>query len=675
MKKTLVFFLLCLFGAKYDNAQIVYPGKAPGPAAGHTGGSRLQLENNQLRVVWKIGGHTLHTEVFEDRVAHEKMTFAEIPLFTIVLKNGSVIPSTRFMLEEKPASLRIRGQQAAVKYAERLNGRAFSARLVDTTEQISVQWKAVLKDGSNYIQQFFHFQALKDSVKIDRVVLFHFPATEGMRKEGVVDGSPIVYKNMFFAIEHPMSQVTSSGPGLLGYLSRQEALRPGRPFSISDVMGATPAGQLRRGFLYYVERERAVPYRQFLHYNSWYDLSWVDRKLNDSACLDRIQTFADSLIIKRQVPMKAFLFDDGWDDNRTLWQFDSGFPDGFSHLAARAAKYHAQLGVWISPWGGYDKAKAQRLQYGRLQNPPFETNEHGFSLSGPVYYHRFREVAERFIKKYHVAIFKFDGVGAGDLAPGAGITYQKDIESLLRLVGALRSIKPDQYFSLTIGTWPSVYWLQYGDNIWREGSDTWTDGPGTTRQQWITYRDEQVYKNIVKRAPLYPLNALMYHGVCIAPHGVPAKFDLDEKDIADEIWSFFGNGTSLQELYVDPHMLSSKEWDCLAKAIRWSGKNARVMPDVHWVGGDPSRGELYGFAAWSPGKGVLTLRNPSTETKSIPINVADVFQLPAAFSKEGYRFYNERTGSRQPVASGKSFSLTLKPFEVLVLNALPGPGK
>lgn len=140
--------------------------------------------------------------------------------------------------------------------------------------------------------------------------------------------------------------------------------------------------------------------------------------------------------------------------------------------------------------------------------------------------------------------------GAGDGTEGVSASYEKDIDALLKLVSGLRGIKPDLYFSLTIGTWPSPYWLNYGDAIWRNGWDTGVTGMGSKRQQWINYRDAEAYKNIVKRGPLFPLNSLMYHGICIADHGTPETLEMSDKDIADEIWSFFATGTSLQELYV-----------------------------------------------------------------------------------------------------------------------------
>jgi hypothetical protein len=70
--------------------------------------------------------------------------------------------------------------------------------------------------------------------------------------------------------------------------------------------------------------------------------------------------------------------------------------------------------------------------------------------------------------------------------------------------------------------------------------------------------------------------------------GLPGKYELDEKDIADEIWSFFSTGTSLQKMYINPHLLSAASWDCLAKTIKWSRQNADILADIHWIGGDPA---------------------------------------------------------------------------------------
>lgn len=369
--------------------------------------------------------------------------------------------------------------------------------------------------------------------------------------------------------------------------------------------------------------------------------------------------------------MNAFLFDDGWDNNQTLWQFNAGFPNGFKVLSKITKEYGAGLGVWISPWGGYDEAKKQRLIYGKKQIPPFETNDNGFTLSGSNYYKRFVDVVSNFVKDQGVSMFKFDGVGMGNNTEGANASYEKDINALLKLIPNLREIKPDLYFSLTVGTWPSPYWLFYGDAIWRNGEDTGLAGVGSKRQQWITFRDAETYNNIVKRGALYPLNSLMYHGICISDNGTPGTLEMSDKSIEDEIWSFFATGTSLQEMYINPHKLNKANWDCLAKAILWAKKNENIMVDTHWIGGSPSDIQVYGFASWSPQKAILSLRNPSSEKQIFNVNVNDVFDLPEKTSNK-YKFLDVRAENiSHPAFKGSSFKIIMEPFEVKVFDAYP----
>ena len=671
MKKKLLFFLIFIITIKLSDAQIPYSGGSPGEAKVNIlPDSSLTLENNVIKMKFVSNGREIKIEGFEDKKTHERLEISKTALFELTLADNIILTSDDFTLQSPPIILNIIPDQNSKTYAEKLGGKKYKAVFENKKLGLIVRWEADLRDGTNYVRQILTFIA-RDTVNISRITLIKLPVKIGIEKMGTVDGSPLVHKNMFFAVEHPMSQAEQNNTTMASYLQQLMPLTSTKDFTISTVWGTTPVDQLRRGFLYYTECERSTPYRQILHYNSWYDISWADTKFNETQALDRIKMFKDSLIIKRHHKLDAFLFDDGWDDNKTLWSFSSdGFPNGFVKLKPAAESCKSSLGVWMSPFGGYGDAKDKRIEFGKNQNPPFETNANGFSLSGPVYYKRFLDVARNFIKNYNISLFKFDGVGPGNDAPGAGITYHNDIEAFLRLLKELKTIKPDLYLDLTTGTWPSVYWLKYGDNIWRSGDDNGQAGEGSMRQQEITYRDANTYKNVVKAGPLYPLNALMNGGIIIADNGLPGKFEMDEKDISDDIWSFFGTGVSLQELYINPHKLSASDWDCLAKASSWARDNERVMADIHWIGGDPAKGEVYGYAAWSPEKAVLMLRNPSKEAKSFQVNVKDIFELPS-YIKSDYRFNDAKALGNGPLATGRSFRITLQPFEVKILNAIP----
>ena len=58
-----------------------------------------------------------------------------------------------------------------------------------------------------------------------------------------------------------------------------------------------------------------------------------------------------------------------------------------------------------------------------------------------------------------------------------------------------------------------------------------------------------------------------------------------------------------------------------------SGLNTLV--DTHWIGGSPRKLEVYGWAAWSPAKGILTLRNPSDHDQEFVVDLAAALELPA----------------------------------------------
>jgi hypothetical protein len=465
-----------------------------------------------------------------------------------------------------------------------------------------------------------------------------------------------------------LSKIRTLGPALQCSLPRSTPLKLGDEQTYSSVIGVAPPGQLRRAFLYYVERERAQPYRPFLHYNSWYDLGYGLGKIMEPDALKVIDLFGKELIDQRKVAMDSFVMDDGWDDPASLWRFHEGFPHGFTGLQQAAQRHHAGVGAWLSPWGGYGKAKEERMKYGLKEG--FETNKTGFSMAGPKYYARFRDACLGMIRDYGLNYFKFDGISSGGIPTGAPAESAADVEALLRLIGDLRAAKPDLFINVTSGTWSSPYWLWYADSTWRSGNDWGTCGWGSQRQQQVTYRDAHTYQNVVRRAPLYPINSLMTQGVMFAKYGLPNDTDR----LVEDIRSFFASGTNCQELYLTPSLLDAKTWDALAEAAQWSRNNTDVLVDTHWLGGDPAQGGVYGWASWSQRKGILALRNPKDATGRIKIDIGKAFELPQGAAQKYLLkspWKNDSATEPLTLSSGEEHTFELKPFEVLVFDATP----
>ncbi|HZT23036.1 MAG TPA: enterotoxin [Verrucomicrobiae bacterium] len=622
-----------------------------------------RLENRSLAWVWKVENGHLQPVSLTDKFSGETRPLSG-ECFQLVLGDGTVLKSSDFKLDGPPEVEKLKPDAASPVAAKHFPGKELVAEFSAPAKHLAAEWRVILRDGSTCLRQELALHAAGQDVLVKEIVLFD-EKIPGARTDGTVDGSPVVAGNFFFGYEQPMAQNTVDSNSVVrcGFL-RNAVLKSGETLRQSCVLGVVHRGQLRRDFLAYLERERAHPCRPFLHYNSWYDISWADRKYTAAQGLNAIDSLGRELVQKRGVRLDSFLFDDGWDDNRTLWQFNRGFPDGFTPLQREAAKFHAGIGVWLSPFGGYGEAKAQRLQYASRLG--YETNASGFSLAGPKYFQRFRQICLEMIRQYGVNEFKFDGLAAGAKASEAGLT--RDGDAMLRMIDELRAVRPDLYINQTVGTWPSPFWLLYVDSTWRGESDHSFYGKGSERQRWITYRDMITYRNVVRRAPLYPLNSLMVHGIIYAKYARGLTNSTDQ-DFADEVREYFGSGTQLQELYITPSLLDKQNWDDLAEAAKWARANADVLVDTHWVGGDPGRGEIYGWAAWSPRKAILTLRNPDDQTAVFTADVAKLFELPVG-ARGIFHMHSpwKQDRNRPPVElrAGQPHAFTLQPFEVQV---------
>ena len=637
------------------------------PASASIQGDKLRLANNAIEAEWQF-----HPDGFVATTLTDHFTNRSIPLesnaFAITLQDGSVLKSSEMQVTVPPHLLKLVPDLNSSQLAAKFAGWQIEMGLSDSTRQLQVTWRAVLRDGATYVRQELTLHATGKNLPISNVRLVDI-TLPGARVCGSVKGSPIVAENLFFGFEHPLSESRASNDRAIAQISRELPLQAGQSVTYSSVAGVTAPGQLRRGFLAYLERERAHPYRTFLHYNSWYDIGYFSH-YNQADTLASINAFGKELVQQRGVKMDSFLFDDGWDDPRNLWHFHAGFPNGFAPLQAAAAKYGAAPGIWLSPWGGYGEPRKLRLKFGKERG--FETNSGGFALSAPKYYALFRETTLNFLKQFGINQFKIDGTGNADSAfPGAA--FDSDFQAAISLIHEWRTVKPDLYINLTTGTYPSPFWLQYADSIWRGGEDHSFMGVGSWRQRWITYRDADTYAGIVMSGPLFPLNSVMLHGLIYAQHANHLDSDPGH-DFADEVHDYFGTGTQLQEMYITPSLLTNNDWDTLAEAAKWSRANADTLVDTHWLGGDPAMLEVYGWASWSPRQGIVVLRNPSDQAQDFTFDMNRAFELPPDAPKNYVArspWKRDQQEPSVPLSATTRHTFHLKPFQVLTLEARP----
>lgn len=435
-----------------------------------------------------------------------------------------------------------------------------------------------------------------------------------------------------------------------GVWRRNTTLAQGKTWKVSHVVGLIAQSnnteeskytdQSRRSFLAYSERERAVPWRPFPCYISWYELNINRNNAQDystnmtvSQCENVVKQWKTNLFDKYGKKVKSFLWDDGWDEYGT-WRFNPNFPNGFSEPNAVAEKMGSSLGAWLGPVGGYGTSGNYRRNYW--------SGRGGMQLSNPAYYKTFIDACTYMLTNYSFNFFKFDGISAqfSAVGPDAGDTGIENAEGIIGIERDIRAIKPDVFLNTSVGTWASPFWFQFTDAVWRQENDYDKVGnQGSDRERWITYRDNLVHQNYVTNSPLCPINTLMTHGFIFSKFG--GAQDREYAGVVRELRCAFACGSGMVELYNDYDLTNTVSdethpagslWKEIADCIDWQERNADVLPDIHWVGGDPwtgTKSEVYGWASWNGKKATLALRNGQASAQSFTTTLRKALEIPA----------------------------------------------
>ena len=145
----------------------------------------------------------------------------------------------------------------------------------------------------------------------------------------------------------------------------------------------------------------------------------------------------------------------------------------------------------------------------------------------------------------------------------------------------------------------------------------------------------------------------------------------------------FACGSGMVELYADYSLLNSinngKLWAEIANCIKWQREQADVLPDAHWVGGNPwtgSKSEGYGWASWNGTRATLALRNAATSQQTFKTTLREALDIPAyvtgsitlskAFTQDNLNGLN----LNQPIDIDAQLTLTLPASSVFIYNGI-----
>ncbi|TAN13494.1 MAG: hypothetical protein EPN37_13525 [Chitinophagaceae bacterium] len=451
------------------------------------------------------------------------------------------------------------------------------------------------------------------------------------------------------------------------------------------VEGLAPDHYVRKWFFNYLPDIKYTSDRPYALYNSWYDLRSPAFKdvapehiMNEKNIMTIIREFKKNMIEPYGIHLDAFVLDDGWDKHHSDWELrKSTFPHGLKPVSDELKTLSTTLGIWYGPTGGYS-FRQDRIDW--MHDHGYEvTGNDMMCIAGQKYSALFKERTTRMVRQDGVGYFKWDGIQFSCSDPSHGhptgyYSRRAILDSVFSDCEAVRAINPDVYLNITSGTWLSPWWLEHANQIWMQGFDYgFADIPSVNqRDASMTYKDIVLYNDFHNLDDWFPVSNLMTHGIIKGALNEIGGADDPLNKFTDDAMFYFGRGVTMYELYISPDLLNKGEWNALSKSLKWAENRFPVLDHTFMTGGNPAKGQAYGYVHYTGNKGIIAVRNPEIKKQDIQIKLSasegmdwDVNSLVLE------RVYPTHWISPDLYSAGATIDLPLEGYESAIYEVYP----
>ena len=476
---------------------------------------------------------------------------------------------------------------------------------------------------------------------------------------------------LFCGIQHPASLAQGEGHSLSLRLFPGRELAPGEAYqSKVAIFGAGPAGEASQSFQHYLASHspRALQPRWISLYDiyGWHDIAGIDNPTPVTEELVQRSLDALSALRERGITFDCYNIDTGWcNPSGDLCDFDAHlFPSGPDPIVQRVKGMGMKFGLWVSPASGPmafhpDASNPALAPCGTLPGAPSGAPRGLLCMASEPWRSMFRAALRHHVQANDVRIFKLDGHAffctnlEHNHLPGR-YSIETLMDAMIDTLQAVRHECPDVMFMYYWGV-QSPWWLLYGDTLYERGvlmeGATPSDFPARLLRQSVTTSFDQAAHHAWNSVPLPSHDSL---GVWISDTrwgnwmGREGWQDAWLMDIA--------RGSGLTQLWGDLWRLDEQDIDFLARVSAWLHDHGSALDVPRRIGGDPWKGELYGYMYPSasdpePRQAILFACNPQYRTATLTLRSAD---LGIALADQ-------------------ELEIPLQPFEVQVLY-VDGPG-
>jgi len=705
----------CLFTISMTALLAICTGASSSQAA--VEGNRLTVRNDQVLRELEYDGHVWRTVRFARADGSDALA-VKSDEFDVRFLDDSEVTLDDYQAAGEPTTTAGAQRQLTIHYAPR-PGITLPAQ---APKAVTIVY--TLGDEP-YLRKTVTLE-MKEGDAIDRLEVERF-STDAPEERGGRGEPVFVNKTWFFGAEYPAAYSrhtdgntpkAGTGPydkfGNYSFIDlqgrdidahpRPGLIRlmhfPGNAKRLNDstwgIVGKTAvAGVGRKGetmelaFLDYLNTIRR-PVRSFLHYNNYMDKDGADLSVGNFVD----STYADfkKHLDPYGVTIQAMVPDDGWQDKKSIYEPNPAkFPHGMDDMAVLGDALRSAgtgMGLWIA-LNGYnsdiDWGKANGYTEAVL-NSRFKRFHRVYSISNPKYNALLTQRLTDLIQRCHLSYIKHDFNDMCDLGEGNGHLatdrhgHEAEVDAELGFLALERKLNPDIYQNITNWIWFSPWWLQNGNNLWMLSSDSgeflgWPEISLLIRA--TAYRDVNLYQvwHDPATRPLVPISHLMTHGI-IYTKSKYSKGDDTLRDFSDYVMMYYMRGLQLKEWYINPHILNPQQWEALARQTRWSEEHLQTLANSVFVGGDPSKGEVYGYMCWKGEDGILSARNPSPGEAEITVPFDQTVWYRSApgkafYAKVVYPYQGELAATFH---SGEPIKLRVPGYTVMVLELQPGTG-
>ena len=424
-------------------------------------------------------------------------------------------------------------------------------------------------------------------------------------------------------------------------------------------------------------------------FNSWYDNM---KDITDSNIQESFNEIEKGFTQYGVNPLDSYVVDDGWTNYSSFWDFDRSankFPNELYNSSSQVNKMGSNFGLWLGPRGGYgtERQIANYIANNNLGSRN-ESSGNDINVSDGRYLDKLvNDVFVDYQNKFDINYWKLDGMLLEPSTNSANAhtttdklcTISETYERWTDMFETMRENRPDLWINMTSYANPSPWHVQWVNSVWMQNTgDTGYSNKfnSSHEEQMLTFRDGDYYEFFTNNQWQLPNKYFYNHDPVYAKtaHNVPGgpgqQIEYTTDELRNHLYMLGTRGTAFWEYYYSPSMFDDEKWQVNAEAANWIEDNFDILQKSKMFGGDPEKGQVYGYSCWNGNQGIVSIRNPKdveqTYTLKLDEKVGVSSEVKNVYGKVVVGDQSRQTNDS--VSHNTELTYTLKPKEVLIVQ-------